>query len=963
MGFMEDLVRTLLRQTELVDVAIEAEYLPGATAASTDSDIALGNRRILAVVFHPGSFGGPEEGSVFICKRTPWGDDTGLEDVEIDRIIPISDAFSISMAQTRRNAVDLHGNTTASILNQSQAGFLVTVVPGESTEEESLTFFTDNTQALRVLVAECKRFKDQAPGGAEFVGSYQAPEPFSWLRHYLSRTKTPQLSSLAWDIRVTNTPLHAQLSPASAGSPGDDKFDATVVQHDWVSKTAKATTTREQFQLKLRVGTFNVNGCIPSQDLSSWIQGTDTTGVGSIDLSPVSPLGSAFTGINTVLDQKSPIEPETPLTAKTSITTIDEYDLPDIFVFGFQELDLSTEALLYSTSTFREDTWTTAILAALGEKATLYEKLASKQLVGMLLVIFTKKEIVGCFSDIQVSSAAAGIMGFLGNKGGTAIRLAFTPPDTKDSTRALVPTVFTFVNAHLAAFDEMYEKRNADFQDVSRRLTFPTGSVQVMDNGNATSASAYSIYDCDVLIWLVYLNYRLDLPDQDVRDILDSQYEDKLETLLKYDQLRKAIRTKKAFEGFLEHSITHLPTYRFSPGLPTDALGYDMKRKPAWTDRVLYMHDPSIGFHQTSYTGHPRITFSDHRPVATEIDITINVYDKGQLDSIARKLYRQVDVLEHPSLQPALRLNTDSLNLGTISYRRRVSQELRLENTGKIPCAYRFIRPEDEAPLYPEWLNVEPLAGLILPGEVVNVEISAYVGDKAASELNLGPKELEWTFVVHTIYGRDSFVGVTATYEYTCFATNLDRLLRLKGSARSLTSPDDLLPEENARNAPKDFMKLINWLMGADTDLNVLFTTSADENLVQVIQECLDTGEEFTFSKNEEKTAIAIAFGATILQFLKAMPDPVIPASLHTQCAQVTNRDDAFELLEAFPPASVNVWISFTAFLHFVCQSSEDTDARVVQLAMIFAPILLRDDDAYPVSPFKRRRFLSFFMS
>ncbi len=31
--------------------------------------------------------------------------------------------------------------------------------------------------------------------------------------------------------------------------------------------------------------------------------------------------------------------------------------------------------------------------------------------------------------------------------------------------------------------------------------------------------------------------------------------------------------------------------------------------------------------------------------------------------------------------------------------------------------------------------------------------------------------------------------------------------------------------------------------------------------------------------------------------------------------------------------------------------------------AMIFAPILLRDDDAYPTSPFGKRRFLSFFIS
>ena len=49
-------------------------------------------------------------------------------------------------------------------------------------------------------------------------------------------------------------------------------------------------------------------------------------------------------------------------------------DDPDVFALGFQELDLSTEALLYSSNTIREDAWTVAILAALGEKAVKYEK-------------------------------------------------------------------------------------------------------------------------------------------------------------------------------------------------------------------------------------------------------------------------------------------------------------------------------------------------------------------------------------------------------------------------------------------------------------------------------------------------------------------------------------------------------------------------------------------------------------
>lgn len=47
---------------------------------------------------------------------------------------------------------------------------------------------------------------------------------------------------------------------------------------------------------------------------------------------------------------------------------------PDLIVLGFQELDLSTEALIYSTSTVKADAWCTAVFAGLGEKGVLYER-------------------------------------------------------------------------------------------------------------------------------------------------------------------------------------------------------------------------------------------------------------------------------------------------------------------------------------------------------------------------------------------------------------------------------------------------------------------------------------------------------------------------------------------------------------------------------------------------------------
>lgn len=78
------------------------------------------------------------------------------------------------------------------------------------------------------------------------------------------------------------------------------------------------------------------------------------------------------------------------------------------------------------------------------------------------------------------------------------------------------------------------------------------------------------------------------------------------------------------------------------------------------------------------------------------------------------------------------------------------------------------------------------------------------------------------------------------------------------------------------------------------------------------------------------------------------------------------------------------VWISVTAFLHFICQASKNSSDRSERIgtffltiglwigpegeiitAILFAPVLLRDDleSQPPVSPLGRRNFLLYFIS
>jgi len=124
-----------------------------------------------------------------------------------------------------------------------------------------------------------------------------------------------------------------------------------------------------------------------------------------------------------------------------------------------------------------------------------------------------------------------------------------------------------------------------------------------------------------------------------------------------------------------------------------------------------------------------------------------------------------------------------------------------------------------------------------------------------AAELNQFRPRLEATLILHVGLGKDHFIPLSATYgmllphisprsvaflggcpgvclllsdlhelplrdlEPTCFANSLSHLTRLKGPIRDVRSAEDLLSEEDAKNAPREVMRLVNRMMSGDGDV------------------------------------------------------------------------------------------------------------------------------------------------
>ncbi|KAG8976093.1 hypothetical protein FRB90_009338 [Tulasnella sp. 427] len=365
---------------------------------------------------------------------------------------------------------------------------------------------------------------------------------------------------------------------------------------------------------------------------------------------------------------KLPSERLYPLLGFTSGKTVTEEPIPDIFVFGFQELDLSTEALLYLSTTEKEETWFDAIIEDLGDSSKDYVKLVSKQLVGMLIIVIVKKSLRPHIHHIHSTSSGQGYM-WLGNKGGVAVRFR------------VYDTVFTFVNSHLAAsraapgpLDDMVERRNADFTELRRVLKFPEPAAVPAGDAEYTASGVQhsGILESDYTFWIggsyANLNYRIDLSDGDVRELInDSTQSRDYSTMLPFDQLKAQRALGKCFTEFSEGPITFIPTYRFELG-PTLGQIHDVKRRPAWTDRILFHSAESVSLKQLNYDCHPNICLSDHKPVTARFEIEARTFNLEKMITTLEETRTPLEgppELEDP---PAMTVEANHVDLGKVSY-------------------------------------------------------------------------------------------------------------------------------------------------------------------------------------------------------------------------------------------------------------------------------------------------------
>ncbi|XP_029922621.1 inositol polyphosphate 5-phosphatase Ka isoform X2 [Myripristis murdjan] len=297
----------------------------------------------------------------------------------------------------------------------------------------------------------------------------------------------------------------------------------------------------------------------------------------------------------------------------TSLLHLNSPKSPDLYVIGLQEV--YSGPLRFMSDMAFDDPWSHLFMSTLAPLG--YIKVSSIRMQGLLLLFFSKVDHVPFIRDIQATYTRTGIFHYWGNKGGVSIRLSF------------YGHMLCFLNCHLAAHMKYATERVDEFEYILDMQTFD-------------SRKAPGILDHRLIFWFGDLNFRIE--DHGMHFVRSCINNTTYNLLWSKDQLTMMKKKEPLLQEFEEGALDFQPTYKFDLNSDTyDSSG--KKRKPAWTDRILWRmrprtsprkeddedEDPELAeknakqqeedeeyplkICQDMYTSNMEYSISDHKPV------------------------------------------------------------------------------------------------------------------------------------------------------------------------------------------------------------------------------------------------------------------------------------------------------------------------------------------------------------
>ncbi|KAJ1643505.1 hypothetical protein LPJ64_004731 [Coemansia asiatica] len=522
--------------------------------------------------------------------------------------------------------------------------------------------------------------------------------------------------------------------------------------------------------------------------------------------------------------------------SKENNSQIEFGKLPELIILGFQEMEAGAEAFVYNNEV-KAGEWSEAVEQAMGNARYSYSTLVSKQLIGMFIKVYARIDVLANIRCIQTASVGCGIMGMVGNKGAVAVRLVY------------MDTPVCLVCSHLAHGPLQLDRRNEQFHDLCKRLAFgdqvqgmptadpliPTSSL--FGSGQATVGRPLTVFDSSYLLWFGDLNYRLAIDTEDMDAVI--RRGEHL-SLLGLDQLRIAMMNKQAFVGFEEADIQFAPTYKYLVGAEDE---YDVSRRPSWCDRILWWTHPGCegGIKSNEYTALKSLKTSDHKPVRSRISMDVWKTDVDKRQSVYLDVLRELDRYENECIPTAV-LESTQVDFGDVVFGRMVRRQMKLSNSGQVPLEYSFIATPARESYAPEWLQISPDSGMLLPGQDIQLEFTVMVDETTSAPLSAREEDLADILVLHLTRGRDYFIQVQGNYLPSVFGMSLDVLVHCKKAVRHMTRAEfEQCLVSGQFSVPKCIWSMTDFLSRYAVERGYsLFYWPGDRNLAKKIKECLD---------------------------------------------------------------------------------------------------------------------------
>ncbi|ORX44222.1 hypothetical protein BCR36DRAFT_586342 [Piromyces finnis] len=537
-----------------------------------------------------------------------------------------------------------------------------------------------------------------------------------------------------------------------------------------------------------------------------------------------------------------------------------KHKIPDIYVIGLQEMDLSKEAYIVSNNE-KENHWSEKIEEGINSLNKKYVKIASQQMVGICVFVYVRKELKKVISNVSTSFIGCGLMGIMGNKGASGIRMM------------IYDSYVCFVNSHLAADTMQVQRRNEDYRDIAKNLQFPfippRDNINGFYNGtgfnkeqfytenmlrfNITSNKwlnnicqenlkekgnmkiNFSIYDNDILFWFGDLNYRLNNNSDVIKEYIN---QGKIEDLLEFDQLLIEKAKQVVFTDFYESKITFKPTYKYDIGTNTFDTS-EKKRAPAFCDRVQWykasnaLKPSEVSFSNKitiednewiipkNYNSYGELTISDHKPIISEFEIWVRKINTEKYSEIYSQLIKQLDHHENDSI-PVIKVSSILVDFGTITNNISTTKTLIIKNEGKVLSSYELVTSLDDnkTSLSFPWISVKPSSNTL----TVTTGISI--------------KKIDEIIILKVKNGNDIFINVKSEIVPSLFGIPIetlcqinrplsyypwDSILELSNKKELSEKTKELLENEEISCIPKNLYVVIDFLIKYGRDEKYVF--------------------------------------------------------------------------------------------------------------------------------------------